>query len=344
MNPFNPDAQRNDSPDDDDDEEEHGRGRVRHHRGDYDDGDYDDDDDDEVGDYDDDDDDDDHYADEEDEDYGDEDGDVGYDDSDRAGGDGGDEYDDDDEEYLHDGFDDEGIEDDEDDDENEDGESMSDEDQMLSRRSHYIPNVLAQGFDVDDVHGDHENLHDGVGHTAGWQPEEVDFDEHTHVVEVRRHSNITGGGRVYSYSAIAIVGDGNGMSGWSYARGNTAPLAIERARKQAEQKQVAIDRFRGGLAEDAYGVCGKTKVHIRALQPDALIKGPPLLRAIFTSFGLNAVAGKFYGPSNTRRRMIATYQALMSTVHPEMMARRTGQVWFDTKKIWRKGDRVWSYD
>lgn len=176
--------------------------------------------------------------------------------------------------------------------------------------------------------------------------DDVTLHEYTHIMDVGRHTKVTTGGRIFSYSVLLVTGNGHGTGGMAYARGTSADAAVKAATKQAKKNAVTIHRWRDcTLGESVMGEFKKAGVRIRALPPDSGYGGGPLIQQVFRTFGLTDVTGEFYGPSRLRRkRYTAVFRALQSAERPDNIARKLGHKYMNPDRIWRRGNRVWSLD
>jgi len=167
-----------------------------------------------------------------------------------------------------------------------------------------------------------------------------------HILNVGRHTKTTKAGRVFSYSATVIDGNGNGRAGWGYGKGPTMSDAVLAAQKDCEKNSFYIDRYKGHcITESIRFSYKKCSVELFAL-PEGRVHptSSQVMQLVFNAFGLKYVAGKWLGSTNKTKRIKTLFMALQQVEHPDYLSEKLGMKLFKPRKVPRKNGRVWTYD
>jgi len=144
------------------------------------------------------------------------------------------------------------------------------------------------------------------------------------LVSVRRVTKVTKGGRTFSFSALVVVGDGNGVVGFGVGKSKEVPEAIQKATENAKKNLVKVPVLKGTVPHEQYGKFGGAKVFIKpASEGTGVIAGGPI-RAVLESAGVHNVLTKSLGSSNPHNVVKATMDALLKMRDPYTVARQRG--------------------
>ncbi|MDX2376611.1 30S ribosomal protein S5 [Microbacterium sp. LRZ72] len=144
------------------------------------------------------------------------------------------------------------------------------------------------------------------------------------VVTINRVSKVVKGGRRFSFTALVVVGDGNGLVGVGYGKAREVPLAISKGVEEAKRNFFRVPR--AGLSIP-HPVQGEAAAGVVLLRPAAagtgVIAGGPV-RAVLECAGIHDVLSKSLGSSNTLNIVHATVAALKELEEPRAVAARRG--------------------
>ena len=144
------------------------------------------------------------------------------------------------------------------------------------------------------------------------------------VVTINRVSKVVKGGRRFSFTALVVVGDGNGLVGVSYGKAREVPLAISKGVEEAKRNFFRVPRAGSTIPHPVQGEAAAGVVLLRpAAAGTGVIAGGPV-RAVLECAGIHDVLSKSLGSSNTINIVHATVAALKSLEEPRAVAARRG--------------------
>ncbi|MBJ2120485.1 MULTISPECIES: 30S ribosomal protein S5 [Arthrobacter] len=144
------------------------------------------------------------------------------------------------------------------------------------------------------------------------------------VVTINRVAKVVKGGRRFSFTALVVVGDGNGMVGVGYGKAKEVPSAIQKAVEEAKKTMFRVPRIGGTIPHLVQGEAAAGVVLLRPASPGTgVIAGGPV-RAILECAGIHDVLSKSLGSSNAINIVHATVDALQRLEEPQAVAARRG--------------------
>ena len=144
------------------------------------------------------------------------------------------------------------------------------------------------------------------------------------VVTINRVSKVVQGGRRFSFTALVVVGDGNGMVGVGYGKAKEVPAAIAKGVEEAKKNFFRVPRSASTIPHPVQGEAAAGVVLLRpASAGTGVIAGGPV-RAVLECAGIHDVLSKSLGSSNTINIVHATVAALKSLEEPRAVAARRG--------------------
>ncbi len=145
------------------------------------------------------------------------------------------------------------------------------------------------------------------------------------LVQVNRVAKTVKGGRIFTFTALTVVGDGNGKVGFGRGKAREVPAAIQKAMEAARRNMIDVDLNGDTLQYATKGRHGGSKVYMQpASQGTGVIAGGAM-RSVFEMAGVQNVLAKCYGSTNPVNVVRATFQALKEMASPESVAAKRGK-------------------
>lgn len=145
------------------------------------------------------------------------------------------------------------------------------------------------------------------------------------VVAINRVSKVVKGGRRFAFTALVVVGDGNGLVGVGYGKAREVPLAISKGVEDAKKNFFRVPRSGATIPHPVQGEAAAGVVLLRpASAGTGVIAGGPV-RAVLECAGVHDVLSKSLGSSNTINIVHATVAALQQLEEPRAVAARRGR-------------------
>jgi small subunit ribosomal protein S5 len=146
------------------------------------------------------------------------------------------------------------------------------------------------------------------------------------VVYINRVAKVVKGGRRFSFSAIVVVGDGNGHLGFGLGKANEVPDAIRKAVERAKKGIIEIPLIAGSVPHEITGRYGSSQVFIKPAQEGTGVIAGGAVRAVVEVAGIRNIYTKCYGSRNPHNIVKATVQGLSLLKTTEMVARQRGKL------------------
>ncbi|MEO0575057.1 MAG: 30S ribosomal protein S5 [Pseudomonadota bacterium] len=145
------------------------------------------------------------------------------------------------------------------------------------------------------------------------------------LVAVNRVAKVVKGGRQFGFTALTVVGDGNGRVGFGYGKAREVPIAIQKA-MQAARKNIAKVHLRDDtLQYEIKGRHGATKVYMQPASEGTGVIAGGAMRAVFECAGVRNVLAKSYGSRNPINVVRATINGLTNIHSPAAVAAKRGK-------------------
>ncbi len=145
------------------------------------------------------------------------------------------------------------------------------------------------------------------------------------MISVNRVSKTVKGGRIMSFAALSVVGDGDGGVGMGKGKAREVPTAVQKAMDEARREMIKIDLNNGTLHHAVTGVFGAAKVFIQPASEGTGIIAGGAMRAIFEVMGITNVLAKCIGSTNPYNVVRATLNGLESMNTPAGVAAKRGK-------------------
>ena len=155
--------------------------------------------------------------------------------------------------------------------------------------------------------------------------EEIDDGMVEKLVAVNRVSKTVKGGRQFTFTALTVVGDGNGKVGFGYGKAREVPVAIQKSMEYARKNMVSVDLNNGTLFHQVKAGHGAARVFMQPASEGTGVIAGGAMRAVFDVVGVTNVLAKCHGPTNPYNVVRATINALEAGSAPADIASKRGK-------------------
>lgn len=145
------------------------------------------------------------------------------------------------------------------------------------------------------------------------------------LVAVNRVAKVVKGGRQFGFTALTVVGDGNGRVGFGYGKAREVPLAIQKAMEKARKSMKSVVIKDGTLQHPITSRHGAAIVFMKPASEGTGVIAGGAMRAVFEAVGVHNVLAKTIGSSNPVNVVRATFRGLTEMVSPELVASKRGK-------------------
>ncbi len=140
------------------------------------------------------------------------------------------------------------------------------------------------------------------------------------LVAINRVTKVTKGGRTFSFSAIVVVGDENGIVGFGLGKASEVTTAIAKGVEDAKKNLIKVPIFKGTIPHEQIAKFGGARVFIKPASHGTGVKAGGAMRAVLESVGITDVLAKSKGSSNPHNLVKATIEALLNLRDPRTVA------------------------
>jgi len=145
------------------------------------------------------------------------------------------------------------------------------------------------------------------------------------LVTINRVAKVVKGGRQFGFTALTVVGDGNGRVGLGYGKAREVPLAIQKAMEKARRDMKQVTLNDGTLQYPLKGRHGAARVYMQPASEGTGIIAGGAMRAVFEAVGVRNVLAKIIGTNNPINVVRATINGLSTMQNPESVAAKRGK-------------------
>ena len=145
------------------------------------------------------------------------------------------------------------------------------------------------------------------------------------LVQVNRVAKTVKGGRIMSFTALTVVGDGKGRVGYGRGKAREVPVAIQKAMEAARRNMVKVELVEGTLQYPVKAAHGASKVYMQPASEGTGVIAGGAMRAVLELAGVHNVLAKCYGSTNPVNVVNATFKALKNIRSPGQVAAKRGK-------------------
>ncbi|MCZ6708889.1 MAG: 30S ribosomal protein S5 [Gammaproteobacteria bacterium] len=145
------------------------------------------------------------------------------------------------------------------------------------------------------------------------------------LVQVNRVAKVVKGGRIFGFTALTVVGNGNGRVGFGRGKAREVPLAIQKSMEAARHNQVDVELNGTTIWYPITVRHGASKIYMQPASEGTGIIAGGTMRALLEAAGIHNVLAKCYGSTNPVNVIRATFKALTLMSSPDMIAEKRGK-------------------
>lgn len=145
------------------------------------------------------------------------------------------------------------------------------------------------------------------------------------LVQVNRVAKVVQGGRIFGFTALTVVGDGNGRVGFGRGKAREVPLAIQKAMEAARRNMIHVDLNGSTIQYPITASHGASKIFMQPASEGTGVIAGKTMRAVLEVAGVHNVLAKSYGSTNPVNVIQATFNGLKNMRAPESIAEKRGK-------------------
>lgn len=145
------------------------------------------------------------------------------------------------------------------------------------------------------------------------------------LIEVRRTAKVVKGGRIFGFSALTVIGNGNGRVGIGRGKAREVPEAIRKAMENARRNLIEIPMNGKTLHHTIISTHGASKVFMKPASEGTGVIAGGAMRALFEVAGIQNILAKCYGSTNPVNVVRATIKGLANSHSPQSVAEKRGK-------------------
>jgi len=144
------------------------------------------------------------------------------------------------------------------------------------------------------------------------------------LVQVNRVAKVVKGGRIFGFTALTVVGDGNGKVGFGRGKAREVPVAIQKAMENARRNMISVQLSGNTIQYPIKANHGASKIYMQPASEGTGVIAGGAMRAVLEIAGVQNVLAKCYGNTNPVNVVRATFKALENMRSPEDIAAKRG--------------------
>jgi small subunit ribosomal protein S5 len=145
------------------------------------------------------------------------------------------------------------------------------------------------------------------------------------LVQINRVAKVVKGGRIFGFTALAVVGDGNGKVGFGRGKAREVPIAIQKAMESARRNMITVELDEGTIQYAVKANHGASKIYMQPASEGTGVIAGGAMRAVLEIAGVHNVLAKCYGSTNPVNVVRATFKGLRDMSSPDSIAAKRGK-------------------
>ncbi len=145
------------------------------------------------------------------------------------------------------------------------------------------------------------------------------------LVSVNRVAKVVKGGRIFGFTALSVVGDGNGQVGFGYGKAREVPVAIQKSMEKARRNMINISLRDGTLWHAVKARHSGSHIYMQPASEGTGVIAGGAMRAVLETVGVHNVLAKSLGSNNPINLVRATIKGLLAMQNPESVAAKRGK-------------------
>ena len=145
------------------------------------------------------------------------------------------------------------------------------------------------------------------------------------LVAVNRVAKVVKGGRIFGFTALSVVGDGDGKVGFGYGKAREVPVAIQKSMEKARREMIQVSLKEGTLWHPVKASHGGSKIYMQPASEGTGVIAGGAMRAVLETVGVRNVLAKSVGSNSPINLVRATIKGLQQMYSPEAIAAKRGK-------------------
>jgi len=145
------------------------------------------------------------------------------------------------------------------------------------------------------------------------------------LVAVNRVAKVVKGGRIFGFTALSVVGDGDGKVGFGYGKAREVPIAIQKSMEKARRNMIKVSLKEGTLWHPVKARHGGSKIYMQPASEGTGVIAGGAMRAVLETVGVHNVLAKSVGSNSPINLVRATIKGLQKMYSPQVIAAKRGK-------------------